>query len=105
LPDNLKEILSAKVLLVDDAPEITRLLEAYLKAEGYTNIRSVTDPRRAESIFMAFQPDLVVLDIMMPHMNGFQLMEKFKQMNPEGYISVLILTAQQDHETRIKALR
>src|SRR5689334_22565628 len=74
---------SAKILVVDDEPSNVRLLERMLDLFGGLEYRCTTDPREAVSIFAEFEPDLVLTDLHMPHLDGYQLMARFRQLIPE----------------------
>ncbi|QPJ64781.1 MAG: response regulator [Candidatus Nitrohelix vancouverensis] len=99
------EILNARLLIVDDEPNNVFLLEQGLSKGGFKNLRSTTDPREALEIYPEFKPHLVLLDLKMPHMDGFQVMEKIKEIEENGYVSVLVLTAFIDRATRLKSLQ
>lgn len=99
-----QELLEARILIIDDNQSNVDLLEATLAAAGYVSLLSITDPREAEGIYIAYRPDLVLLDINMPHLDGFQLMERFKQNEINSYIPVIVLTALKDEKTRHRAL-
>jgi len=98
------ELRNARILIVDDKEENIELLEGMLTSEGYTSILGVTDSREATTIYEAYRPDLILLDINMPHMDGYQVMEQLNEIEKGDYAPVLVLTAQQDEETRIHAL-
>jgi putative two-component system response regulator len=96
---------SARLLIVDDEPANVQLLERILKKGGYTNIESIGDSRRVLALFSSFQPDLVLLDLLMPHMDGFMVMDQLKRRFEPGTINpILVLTADARRETREKAL-
>lgn len=95
---------SGRILIVDDEKGNIRVLERFLKAAGYHDLKSVSDSRQAVNAFIEFQPDLVLLDLKMPHLDGFQVMEALKRIHKGSYLPVLVLTAQRDHPTRLKAL-
>ncbi len=98
------EYLNSKILIVDDSDNNVNLLESILLDAGYKHIQSTMDSREAAKIFKESKPDLVLLDLNMPHLNGFQVMEQLNEIEQESYLSVMVLTAQNDHETKIKAL-
>lgn len=103
IPGN--DILDAKLLVVDDEPANVELLQEMLAGEGYANVRSLTDPREVEPVYREWRPDLVALDLNMPHLDGFQVMERLREINgPDGYLPVIVLTAYQDREIRYRAL-
>src|SRR5437773_921853 len=95
----------AKVLIVDDEPAMVRLLEQLLEREGYTNLKATVDPREVLACYAAFQPDLILLDLRMPHVSGLQVLARLKQQTAaEPYLPVLILTADAAAETKRRAL-
>jgi putative two-component system response regulator len=99
-----QELLKSKVLIVDDEPKNVKLIHQLLQSLGYENIRFTYDPIKACDMYSSFWPDLVVLDLMMPIMDGFQVMEEMGKVEQRGYIPILVLTAQTDRKTRLKAL-
>ncbi len=69
-------------------------LEQLLRKVGYTNLRSTTDSRLVKPSYCEFQPDLILLDLMMPHLDGFAVMEQISQaVSPDDYLPILVLTA------------
>ena len=95
---------AARILIVDDNPDNVKLLEMMLNFAGYTNVQSTTDPRQVLDLQRECQFDLILLDIRMPHLDGFQVMERLSDVIGDDYMPVLVLTAQKDMETRLKAL-
>jgi signal transduction histidine kinase len=95
----------AKILIVDDEPSNVRLLERMLEHFGGLQWRCTTDPREAIPLFAEFQPDLVLTDLHMPHLDGYQIIEQLKQIIPEdSFLPIVVLTADITPETRRKAL-
>ena len=90
-------ILDSKILVVDDEPANVRLLDQILQREGYTSIRSTTDSREVVEIYQEFQPELVLLDLNMPHLGGIQVMKELKKIENNNHIPVMIITAQSDN--------
>jgi cyclic di-GMP phosphodiesterase len=99
-----RDILSAKILVVDDNPVNVELLSRILEFAGFTNFRGEVDPRKVLAVYTEFRPDLVLLDLMMPYIDGFEILEKLPELEPDSYVSVLVLTALSDRETRLRAL-
>lgn len=97
------DILAAKVLIVDDQPANVLLLERTLAGAGYTAVTSTLDPRAVYALHEANHFDLIVLDLQMPGMDGFEVMEGLKPLESDGYLSVLVVTAQPAH--KLRALR
>jgi signal transduction histidine kinase len=93
------------ILIVDDEQANIDLLEAILTFDGYTNLVSTRDPRRAVKLFDTLSPDLVLLDLHMPYLDGFAVMQQLKQfVTAEDYLPVLVLTADITREARERAL-
>jgi putative two-component system response regulator len=95
----------ARILIVDDQESNVRLLEGILRRAGYTQITSTMDPRLALGLYEDLQPDLLLLDLMMPEMDGYQVMEVLAHRIPEGtYVPILVLTADPSREAWKRAL-
>lgn len=94
------EIQSAKILIVDDQEVNVRLLEHLLVASGYTAVTSTTDSRQVFDLYRQHRHDLIVLDLNMPHASGFEVMESLKGIEKEGYLPVLVITAEPAQKTR-----
>ncbi len=99
-----QERLNAKILVVDDQPVNTLLLGKMLKQAGYIQVRSTNDSRQAINAYHEYEPDLVLLDLNMPYMDGFQVMEQLKAIEENSYAPVLVLTAQADEDNQLRAL-
>ena len=80
------------------------LLESILQNAGYTHVHSTQDPTQVVPLFNELNPDLICLDIRMPELNGFQVMGRLKETHNNGYLPILVLTSEEDHETRLRAL-
>ena len=100
---NEQEIRSAGILIVDDQPSNVMLLEEMLRADGYNCIASTTDPYAVCELHRNERYDLILLDLLMPGMDGFQVMEELKKIEPQGYLPVLVITAQPAHKLRALA--
>ena len=100
-----EEILACRILVIDDEEANVLLLRNLLKREGYTNVRCLTDPTVALQSYIEFAPDLVLLDLMMPEVDGFQLLEAFSRHDTANeFRPVLVLTADTTIQARRKAL-
>lgn len=98
------DLTQSTILIVDDQPSNLLLLSKLLAAEGYTRITETTDPREAEALYLRERPDIVLLDLNMPYLDGFQVMARLREIDPDG-APILVLTAQIDMETRLRALQ
>jgi adenylate cyclase len=94
------EIQNARILVVDDQQANVLLLEQMLIGAGYTYIDSTTNPREVCDLHHKNNYDLILLDLQMPGMDGFQVMEGLKEIETNGYIPVLVITAQPNHRLR-----
>ena len=88
-----RDILNAKILVVDDMAPNVLLIEGMLRIAGYTRVQSTTNPREVCELYRANRYDLILLDLQMPGMDGFQVMEGLKEIEGEGYLPVLVITA------------
>ena len=102
---NETDILNTKILIVDDAEANLKLLEDLLTREGFHQIISTSDSTRALDLFIAFQPDLILLDLMMPELDGYAVLEILSRHIPKDeYLPVLVLTADATIVAKRKAL-
>lgn len=105
MTEPFQDTSSAVILVVDDEPTNLALVEDLLAREGYDNVHLVNDPRMAMATFEQVQPDLVLLDLQMPHLDGFALMDHIGQaVGGEEFLPVLVLTADPARDTRRRAL-
>jgi PAS domain S-box-containing protein len=94
------EILNARILIVDDQDANITLLTEMLLQEGYTQVSSTTDPEAVGALHRKAAYDLILLDLQMPVMDGFQVMEVLKTNVADDYLPVIVLTAQPGHKLR-----
>ncbi|MGO4379153.1 EAL domain-containing protein [Pseudoduganella sp. RAF53_2] len=90
------DILNANILIVDDQPVNVQLLEYLLQSTGYTQVSSTTDPRVVAPWHEQNRYDIIILDLHMPGMNGFDVMDALKPLEPDAYLPVLVVTAEPD---------
>ena len=95
-----QEILNASILIVDDQETNVLLLGEMLREAGYTSIATTTDPHAVCELHRNSRHDLILLDLLMPGMDGFQVMEGLKEIETGGYLPVLVITAQPSHKLR-----
>ncbi|HEY0064595.1 MAG TPA: EAL domain-containing protein [Telluria sp.] len=93
---SLDDIHAARILIVDDQTVNVQLLEYLLTNTGYTNVSSTTDPTVVAPWHAQNRYDLIILDLHMPRMNGFDVMEALKPMESGAYLPVLVVTAEPD---------
>ena len=94
----------ARIMVVDDDPAILKLLDRLLASEGYDNTDLIQDPRDVITRYKEEQPKLVLLDINMPHMDGFEVLQQLKSLNGNLMPPVIVLSAQNDQENLLRAL-
>lgn len=94
------DILNANVLIVDDQDVNVRLLEHMLGGAGYVSVTSTTNPFDVCELYRKNRYDLVLLDLQMPRMDGFQVIESLKKIELDNYLPVLVITAQPAQELR-----
>ena len=95
----------AKILIVDDEPSNVRLLERILEISDCRNVRGITDSREALGQYFDFEPDIILLDLNMPHLDGFAVMQQLKAaVSAEDYLPILVLTADITADTKRRAL-
>lgn len=108
MPVNLidpAQILARRILAIDDEEANVLLLRSVLEREGYQDIHTLTDPSAAVEAYAALAPDIVLLDLMMPQVDGFQLLEAFSRHDrPDEFRPVLVLTADTTLQARRRAL-
>ncbi len=93
-------ILNAKILIVDDQEPNINLLEQLLSESGYTSVTATMDPAEVCALHRKNHYDLILLDLQMPMMDGFQVMEGLKTNITDAYLPVIVLTAQPGHKLR-----
>ena len=93
-----------KILIVDDELVNVALLEEILVENEFTRFESVTDSKKALDVCKNFQPDLVLLDLMMPPPDGFTILERLRAETHETFLPIVILTADTTEESKRRAL-
>jgi two-component system cell cycle response regulator len=95
-----KQILNACILIVDDQQSNVLLLEGMLREAGYACVASTNNPYAVCELYRKNHYDLILLDLQMPGMDGFQVMEDLKAVETDGYLPILVITAQPGHKLR-----
>jgi two-component system NtrC family sensor kinase len=99
------DLTTARILIVDDEPLNVRLLERLLTTAGYRNLTATTDPREVVGLCRAVDPDLILLDLMMPYLDGVAVLAALAaQTSPDAWVPVLVLTADATSEAKRRAL-
>lgn len=94
------EILAAKILIVDDQQSNILLLEQLLDDAGFTGVTATSEPQQVCELHRNNRYDLILLDLQMPEMDGFQVIEALKTNSVDSYLPVIVLTAQPGHKLR-----
>ena len=94
------DILNARILIVDDQVVNVQLLEQFLSEAKYTQVESTMNPHEVCSLHQANRYDLILLDLKMPGMDGFEVMEGLKKSEIDRYMPVIVLTAEPGHKLR-----
>ncbi len=100
-----RAVTDARVLVVDDQPSNVLLLRRILEREGFTHVRTTTDAREAVPLFAAYDPDILLLDLHMPYVNGFEVMRRIgEELGDDAYVPTVVLTADAGNDARDVAL-
>ena len=98
-------LLDAKVMMVDDEPLMTELIQAYLEDGGYANFVVTNDPAQAMELLRREEPSVLLLDLMMPGISGFDLLEMIRGDRKLRYTPVIVLTAATGADAKLRALQ
>jgi two-component system sensor histidine kinase/response regulator len=100
------DLTHSKILIVDDQEANVRILESLLEIKGFKHVKSTTDSRQVEELVKSFSPDILLLDLMMPHMSGFEVMEQLREKEKGShFMPILMLTADSTKESKQQALQ
>lgn len=94
-----------KILVIDDEPLNVALLQDILADSGYTRVSSISDSRLALETCATFGPDLILLDLMMPYVDGFAILQALRATATEIFLPIIVLTADANEETKLRVLR
>ena len=101
----IQDLRAARILIVDDETSNISSLETILRADGYTQIAATDDPRRALTLVRETQPDLVILDLNMPLMDGFDVMHQVRALHEKyAFLPVMVVSGDYAEEVKRKAL-
>jgi putative two-component system response regulator len=98
-------LTTSRILIIDDQPSNVALLEGILEEEDFTSRRSICDPREALPAYIEYLPDLILLDLQMPYLDGFEVMKQLRACRvPNDFLPILVLTADVTPEAKRRAL-
>ncbi|MBA3886521.1 MAG: response regulator [Acidobacteria bacterium] len=103
-PTALRTFTHARILIVDDEPANVELLRRVLARAGLSKFESTNDPREAGELYTRFRPDLILLDLHMPHKTGIEVLDELNEIVEASYLPVLMLTGDLTQEARQEAL-
>ncbi|HJU10843.1 MAG TPA: response regulator, partial [Candidatus Binataceae bacterium] len=104
-PKQREAIQQSRILIIDDQPSNIALLEKILHQNGYVQYRSIADSRATIREFQEFQPDLILLDLMMPELDGYAILAELQSLiRPETYLPILVITADASQKAKRRAL-
>ncbi len=95
---------NARILVVDDEPANVDLLRRLLERAGFSRLESTNDSRQAVDLYVQFRPDLILLDLHMPHRSGLEVMDELNQIAEASYLPILMLTGDDTPEAKRDAL-
>ena len=104
MTDSIEKIKSSKIMIIDDEPLLTRVVRRFLQSAGYQQFITVEDPREALTQINRHDPDLVLLDICMPHVSGIDILRARQSMSAIQFTPFIILSATSDSDTKRAAL-
>lgn len=94
----------ARILVIDDDSTNNILIESILHNNGYNYTKSIADSRLAMETFLEYDPELILLDLEMPHLNGFDVFKNFRKLSDRNILPIIVITAKSDHESKTKAI-
>ncbi|MDP2654275.1 MAG: response regulator [Candidatus Omnitrophota bacterium] len=100
-----EQILNARILIIDDQKLHARYLQKVLEDAGYRSVRTENDPLKALPVIHELQPDLIILDLDMPQLDGFQIIEHLNEFRRNNYLPILAVSPETSAEGRLKALQ
>src|SRR5215210_2713546 len=99
-----RQFTKARILIIDDEPASVEVLRRLLERSGFTRIHTTTEPREAVAMYIEHRPDLILLDLHMPHLDGLLVLDALNEIIEATYLPILILTGDIAEEERSKAL-
>src|SRR6056297_1132686 len=102
--DQAADAKTGRVMIVDDEPINIKLIQKYLHGAGYRDFVTTTDSREATDLVRSTEPDIVILDVVMPEVSGLDIVRAIRTDTRSSHLPVLIVTASTDEQTKIDAL-
>lgn len=100
------DLTNSKILIVDDQEANVRILESLLDIKGFKQVKSTTDSLQVENLVQSFSPDVLLLDLMMPNLSGFEVMKRLREKETGShFMPILVLTADSTKESKQQALQ
>ena len=99
-----EQILNAKILILEDDKASRLLLKSILMASGFTNIRCLPNATRFANVYRSYKPDLLVLDLNMPKVSGFDVMASLREEYPEDYLPIIVISGESDDSVHLRVL-
>jgi putative two-component system response regulator len=99
-----KNLESARILIVDDEKAYVQLLQRFLESAGYKNVRTTTNPHEVPDLVESFKPDLILLDLRMPEMDGIEVMKQLEPITSSFYLPILVLTGDITEDAKRRSL-
>jgi PleD family two-component response regulator len=93
-----------KILIIDDDRMTVSLIQQFLHRKGYGRVQGITDSGQALETCADFDPDLILLDLIMPNVDGFALLEELRTDSSESFLPIIVLTADTSEEAKARAL-
>ena len=100
-----ERIHCSRLLIIDDDAFAAGMLAEILKQEKFNSVRFLPDSRESARVYREFRPDLILLDLNMPHWDGYRVMEELRKIETQTYLPILVLTGETDRASRLKALQ
>lgn len=94
----------ARILVIDDDSTNNILIESILNNNGYNHIRSIADSRLAMDTFLEYNPELILLDLEMPYLNGFDVFKNFRKLSDRDILPIIVITAKNDYGSKARAM-
>ena len=102
--DHQTLLANATIMMVDDEPITMEVVQTFLEDTGYEHFLLIEDSRLALDKILEHRPDILLLDLVMPHVSGFEILTRIRQHPKISYLPVIILTSSSEAETKLQAL-